>query len=718
MAVNLSPYGGVGAQFLDNSGNVLTGGKIFTYAAGTTTNQATYTTSAGNIPHSNPIILDASGRVPSGGEIWLTDGSSYKFILRDANDVLIATYDNVTGINSNFVAFTNQQEIQTATAGQTVFNLTTVTYQPATNSLTVFVDGVNQYGPGAQYAYLETDNDTVTFVNGLHVGALVKFTTSQLNSSASQSDAFQVSYTPPFTGSVATSVGDKLAQTVSVQDFGAVGDGVTDDTTAFSNAVNSGAGTVYVPLTNAFYSVGNFNVPINVNLVGAGLLRYSGTVSSGNDLSLELDVPSWPLRIMYVAGVGSPSVNSFPAMLEIRNLGVNTIIYTDNTVVGTPFVNLLNNIEANGMKVLPWTPELTPQAHITANINRDVIYGLYLQDEPIFNGISVATQNAQIAAYRAITSKPLTIAQPGDAGWQNIKGLISPNWDMIFINWYYENSNTTYGPTVAASNKASALISFSQLKFAAPNATLVPMVGLFWTAAGIWSSKAANIAFAKDFARLNTNGHSSIFAYNASIPGGFVGDVATDSDMREAVSAIWDNAADGRGKIVWKDYVWVFNQSLGQLVDIYNPTYSSANTLPFATVNVGSAIDARKQTFAISGLAANNLGGNFASNLSSLGNVTVILQYQSTQGIGDTATVALLSSSADFYENTSAPSATTNTYYDSKLLAPLSYYRTNQNISTYEAVGIKFTPTVTLAFPWRMLTNGGFIVSNWETTSY
>jgi len=255
MAVNLSPYGGVGAQFLDNAGNVLTGGKIETYAGGTTTPQATYTNNTGTTPHSNPIILDASGRVPS-GEIWLTDGLVYKFILRDANNVLIATYDGISGINSNFVAFTNQQEIQTATAGQTVFNLTTVTYQPATNSLTVFVDGVNQYGPGAQYAYVETDDDTVTFVNGLHVGAEVKFTTSQLNSSASQSDAFQVSYTPPFTGSVATNVGDKLAQTVSVTDFGAVGDGVTDDTAAIqacATAVGYG-GKMYFPQGTYFVS--------------------------------------------------------------------------------------------------------------------------------------------------------------------------------------------------------------------------------------------------------------------------------------------------------------------------------------------------------------------------------------------------------------------------------------------------------------------------------
>jgi uncharacterized protein YbcV (DUF1398 family) len=277
MAVNLSPVFGVAGQLFDNNGNPLAGGKIFTYLAGTTTNAPTYTSSNGSIAHSNPIILDGAGRVPS-GEIWLTDGITYKFVVQDSANNLIGTYDNLTGINSNFVAFANQQEIQTATAGQTVFNFTTMTYQPGTNSLSVFVDGVNQYGPGAQYAYVETDSDTVTFVSGLHVGASVKFTTSQLNSSGAV-DASQVTYNPPFTGSVVTNVEAKLSQYVSVKDFGAVGDGVVDDTAAIQTAINSDEGNVFFPAGVYRTTAPITMTDVTVSLYGEGKRFNTGIAS-------------------------------------------------------------------------------------------------------------------------------------------------------------------------------------------------------------------------------------------------------------------------------------------------------------------------------------------------------------------------------------------------------------------------------------------------------
>ena len=74
-AYNLSSFAGAGAQFFDDSGNPLTGGKVYTYAAGTTTPAATYTTSAGTVANTNPIILDAAGRTPN--EIWLPVGVLY-----------------------------------------------------------------------------------------------------------------------------------------------------------------------------------------------------------------------------------------------------------------------------------------------------------------------------------------------------------------------------------------------------------------------------------------------------------------------------------------------------------------------------------------------------------------------------------------------------------------------------------------------------------------
>lgn len=136
-AVSLSIFGGVGAQFFDNNGAPLTGGKIYTYEAGTTTPLPTYTSSVGNTAHTNPIVLDAAGRVPAGGEIWI-DQQLYKFVLKTSADVTLATYDNVgssfnaTAIIANF----------TGDGSDTTFTLASA---PASeNSTNVYINGVYQ----------------------------------------------------------------------------------------------------------------------------------------------------------------------------------------------------------------------------------------------------------------------------------------------------------------------------------------------------------------------------------------------------------------------------------------------------------------------------------------------------------------------------------------------------------------------------------------------
>ena len=95
MSVNLSPIGN-GISFLGTTGVPLSGGKVYTYQAGSSTPLATYTDVNGTTANSNPIILGTDGRLPS--EMWLTYGYNYKLVLKDANDYLIATYDNIYGI--------------------------------------------------------------------------------------------------------------------------------------------------------------------------------------------------------------------------------------------------------------------------------------------------------------------------------------------------------------------------------------------------------------------------------------------------------------------------------------------------------------------------------------------------------------------------------------------------------------------------------------------
>jgi len=238
MAVNLSPVGGVAAQFFDNNGVILSGGKLYTYAAGTTTPQATYTSSSGATAHANPIILDSAGRVP-GGEIWLTVGLTYKFVVNTSANVLIGTYDNVS---------------------------------------------------------------------------------SQVNT-----DASLVTYTPAGTGAVTTTVQAKLRQYVSVKDFGAVGNGSTNDTAAIQaaiDAVNSaGGGEVNIPAGS--YLSGALTLKDKVSITGVGLASkfvavsgaynfFTGTSLTNiklSDFYVDLTAQTSAYNGMYITGIQDSEIS-------------------------------------------------------------------------------------------------------------------------------------------------------------------------------------------------------------------------------------------------------------------------------------------------------------------------------------------------------------------------------------------------------------------------
>ena len=232
MTVTLSLFAGAGAQFFDNNGVPLTGGLIYTYAAGTTTPAVTYTSYTGFVSHTNPIVLDSAGRVPSGGEIWLLVGQSYKFILKTSANVLIATYDNIPSAPqppiANDAASISYEQGNTVSAG-------------------AFVTG-NSYMIA-----------TVGSTNFTAVGAINNVVGTVFIATGAGSG----------TGNAYSSrtVQNKLQETISVMDFGAVGDGITNDTTAIQNAHNSGK-SIYYP--NGTYLVTSTVTVSNVDFVMFG----------------------------------------------------------------------------------------------------------------------------------------------------------------------------------------------------------------------------------------------------------------------------------------------------------------------------------------------------------------------------------------------------------------------------------------------------------------
>lgn len=78
-------------QFFDNNGEPLVGGKLFVYAAGTTTKQPGFNSSAGNVPLPDPIILNVRGEVAPSATgascgLWLDPALAYKFVLAPPTD--------------------------------------------------------------------------------------------------------------------------------------------------------------------------------------------------------------------------------------------------------------------------------------------------------------------------------------------------------------------------------------------------------------------------------------------------------------------------------------------------------------------------------------------------------------------------------------------------------------------------------------------------------
>lgn len=148
----------------DSNGDPLSGGKLYTYAAGTSTPLATYTTRAGSVANANPVVLNANGEA----DVWLTSGVLYKFELRNSSEVVQWTVDNIPSPedSSDTGDITTEPggrvTLTTATPVTTsdVSGATTVYYSPYKHNKVPLYDGTAwaSYDVGAELSQTTADN--------------------------------------------------------------------------------------------------------------------------------------------------------------------------------------------------------------------------------------------------------------------------------------------------------------------------------------------------------------------------------------------------------------------------------------------------------------------------------------------------------------------------------------------------------------------------------
>ena len=239
------------------------------------------------------------------------------------------------------------------------------------------------------------------------------------------------------TGAINRPINLKIQEVISVKDFGAVGDGTTDDTTAIQNAINSGARAIHIPAGK--YKVTSTLNLCNLGVTGVGLKIYGDCVQYDDGTTTAASVIlSNPGSTKWVAElVGSQFITIEDLMFVSTgtNSAVGGLLYARSTTANFAQNNSLRRIiiklDTNGNSIALgnncaeqfvcdecWLESDTPYVTTLANE-----YSFVSQYATIAN--TIYSNTAQ--AFRMTTFTPLT--QTGMV----LQGLATANFDNCIV---------------------------------------------------------------------------------------------------------------------------------------------------------------------------------------------------------------------------------------------------------------------------------------------
>ena len=232
------------------------------------------------------------------------------------------TEGNVTAANATDF-FTNavlggNYIVNTATGdgSQTAFGLTS---SPSVKTnIQVYIDGVYQ-----NKATFSLSGSTLTFSEAPPLNAAIEF---MMGNAVTQitGDASAITYNQGGTGAQDRTVKTKLQETVSVKDFGATGDGSTNDAAAFTAASSaSGVAAIYIPAGTYLITgtvTGNFFTFGDVTISSGAVNSITQLSPAITDLSPGVGISPVTNSIFKTSTVASNNIVTTTILLDLTGL--------------------------------------------------------------------------------------------------------------------------------------------------------------------------------------------------------------------------------------------------------------------------------------------------------------------------------------------------------------------------------------------------------------
>ena len=261
-------------QAFDANGDPLSGGKVYTYEAGTSTLKTSYSDYDASTANANPVVLDSRGEA----DIYVK--GAYKISVYTSADVLVWTLDNVQGgVGGDSQGEEYYYPDSTAADQGATGNSDTIKYAVDTISTDRGTIYLRHNSGSATTTYTLTTSETIP-----KNVTLIKEPGVILDGAGTLTieGQFEAGLNEAFGSSITVTFGDSYMDGVYPQWWEEdAGDGSTDCATAIQSAINACVGSAAGHYKNVLFVPGEYSIESKITMKTSGLVGIGGQLNTG-----------------------------------------------------------------------------------------------------------------------------------------------------------------------------------------------------------------------------------------------------------------------------------------------------------------------------------------------------------------------------------------------------------------------------------------------------